>query len=420
MLAGERGIVHTRFGLGNSARPRGLVRNEPNFQFNQITPIRDLTLPHTKTVVSVLGVKPFRVGGGEALAREISVQLATRGWKNVLCFLAPPADAVREYLSLPNVAIEVLPDSWKLAWEPTRGLAHILARYHPEIVHMQFTGFISPYPWLAKYFGVKKVFFTDQSSRPEGHVSRRAPLWRRIGTRVANYPLDRVVCISDYVRDCWVSSDVLPAGRFVRIYNSVDASPCAADGREVRRKYGIPEGRPVVLQVSWVIPEKGFDDLLAAARLVADQNPAVHFLMAGEGADRQRLMTETVKAGLEGHVTWTGIVTKPVETGLYAAADVVCQVSRWEEAFGYVIAEALASGRPVIGTRTGAIPELVRHGQTGFLVERRNPTELAGRILELLGDPALRRRMGEAGRRLAGEEFNQQINVARLIELYGI
>jgi len=377
-------------------------------------------VPHTKTLVSVLGFEPFRVGGGEALAREVSVQLAERGWKNVLCFLAPPTDAVREYLDLPNVTIEVLPDSWKLAWKPTKGLARILAHYRPEILHMQFTGFISPYPWLAKCFGVKKVFFTDQSSRPEGYVVRRAPLWRRIGTRLVNHPLDRVVCISDYVRDSWIAYDVLPASRFVRIYNSVDAARCASDGSALRRKYGIADDRQVVLQVSWVIPEKGFDDLLAAARMVVDRNPAVHFLMVGEGADRQRLMAETERAGLQNHVTWTGTVAKPLESGLYAAADVVCQVSRWEEAFGYVIAEALASGRPVIGTRAGAIPELVRHGETGLLVERRNPAELAGRILELLCDPALRRRMGENGRRLAVEEFDQRTNVARLIRFYGI
>lgn len=377
-------------------------------------------MSNTKTLVSVLGFEPFRVGGGEALAREVSVQLGARGWKNVLCFLTPPTDTVREYLNLPNVSIEVLPDSWKLAWQPTHGLARILARYRPEILHLQFTGFISPYPWLAKCYGVKQVFFTDQSSRPEGYVTSHAPLWRRMGTRVANYPLGRVVCISDYVRDSWIAYDVLPSVRFVRIYNSVDASRCGADGSALRRQYGIPEGRQVVLQVSWVIPEKGFDDLLAAARIVVDQYPNAHFLMAGEGADRPRLMAETAKAGLEGHVTWTGTVAKPVESGLYAAADVVCQVSRWEEAFGYVIAEALASGRPVIGTRVGAIPELVRDGQTGFLVERRNPADLAARILELLRDSDLRRRMGEAGRRLALKEFDQQTNVGRLMELYRI
>ena len=374
----------------------------------------------SKTLVSVLGFAPFRIGGGEALAREVSLQLAARGWQNVLCFLSAPTDPVREYLNLPNVSIEVLPDSWKLAWKPTRGLARILARYRPEILHMQFTGFLGPYAWLAKFYGVKRVFFTDQSSRPEGHVTRRAPLSRRLVTRAINYPFTRVVCISDYVRQSWIAYDVLPAGRFVRIYNSVDASRCATDGSAIRRKYGIPEDRQVVLQVSWVIPEKGFDDLLAAARLVVDRNPAAHFLMAGEGAGRPRLMAETAKVGLQDYVTWTGTIAKPVENGLFAAADVVCQVSRWEEAFGYVIAEALASGRPVIGTRVGAIPELVRHGQTGYLVERRNPPELAARILELLANPELRRRMGEAGRRLALQEFDQQTNVARLIDLYGI
>ena len=398
--------------MAHPAESHAHAKSEPN--------LPNTPLPNSRTVVSIFGVKPFRIGGGETLAREISAQLAARGWKNVLCFLSAPADPVREYLSLPNVSIEVLPDSWKLAWKPTVRLARILARYRPEILHLQFTGFISPYPWLAKCFGVKRVFFTDQSSRPEGHVTPRAALWRRIGTRIVNYPLNRVICISDYVRDCWLTFDVLRANRFVRIYNTVDGSRCAAEGSALRSQYGIPEGRRVVLQVSWVIPEKGFDDLLAAARLVVDQYPAAHFVMAGEGADRHRLMAETAQAGLADHVTWTGSVARPLENGLYAAADVVCQVSRWEEAFGFVIAEAMVSGKPVIGTRVGAIPELVRHGQTGFLVERRNPAELAARILELLRDPDLRRRMGEAGRQLALEEFDLKANVARMIGLYGI
>ena len=376
-------------------------------------------MPVTNTLVSVLGFEPFRIGGGEALAREVSIQLADRGWQNVLCFLSPPTAPVREYLNLPNVTIEVLPDSWKLKWAPTRALAGILARYRPRIVHMQFTGFLSPYPWLARFYGAERVFFTDQSSRPEGAVTLRASFWRRAGTRLVNYPLSRIVCISDYVRNSWVTYDVLPAGRFVRIYNSIDASRCARDGSAFRH-HGIPQDRQVILQVSWVIPEKGWDDLLAAARLVLDQHPSAHFLMAGEGADRPRLMAETDKAGMADHVTWTGTVAKPLETGLYAAADVVCQLSRWEEAFGYVIVEALASGRPVVATRVGAIPEMVRDGETGFLVERRNPAETAARILDLLRDPALRHCMGEAGRLRALAEFDQQTNVARLLELYGV
>jgi len=375
----------------------------------------------SKTVLSVNGFEPFRIGSGETFARNLSVELGKRGWRNVLCFLTPPTEPVRRFLDLPNVSVEAIPDLWALAWAPTVALAGLLRRYRPEILHLQFTGFLSPYPWLARYYGVKKVFFTDQASRPEGFTARRSPLWKRCATRAINYPLTRVTCISDYVIRYWDVLGVLPMDRFVRIYNSVDVF-CGAtdDGSAFRQKHGIPLDRPVVAQISWVIAEKGFDDLLEAARIVVRENPKVHFVMGGEGADRKRFMELTASMGLKDHITWTGLVGKPQEEGFYAAADIVCQASRWEEAFGCVIAEAMAAGKPVIGTRTGAIPELVADGKTGFIVERRSPQDLAARILELLRDPALRRRFGEAGKCVAIEAFNQQKNVMEFIKLYGL
>jgi glycosyltransferase involved in cell wall biosynthesis len=80
----------------------------------------------------------------------------------------------------------------------------------------------------------------------------------------------------------------------------------------------------------------------------------------------------------------------------------------------------MATAKPVVGTRVGGIPEIIEHGNTGFLVERRDTAAMAARILELLRDPDLRRRMGEAGRRVAAEKFNHQSNVAQLIQLYGL
>ena len=126
----------------------------------------------TKTIVSVYGFEPFRIGGGESFIRELSILLGQHGWKNVACFLTEPTPQVREFLSLPNITIEVIPNVWQLKWQPTRDLARILCRYRPEILHLQFTGFISPYPWLARFCGVKRVLFTDQASKPEGFVPR--------------------------------------------------------------------------------------------------------------------------------------------------------------------------------------------------------------------------------------------------------
>ena len=96
-----------------------------------------------------------------------------------------------------------------------------------------------------------------------------------------------------------------------------------------------------------------------------------------------------VQSGLSSHVTFTGVIEDPVAEGVYAAADVVCQLSRWEEVFGYVIAEAMASCRSVVGTRAGGIPELIEDGITGYLVERGNQVLAAERVRSLLTDASL-------------------------------
>ena len=124
--------------------------------------------------------------------------------------------------------------------------------------------------------------------------------------------------------------------------------------------------------------------------------------------------------GIADHVTWTGLVEDPIAEGVYCAADVVCQLSRWQEAFGFVIAEAMACRKPVVGTSVGGIPEVVKDGTTGFLVPPRQPAAAAQRIFQLLGDASLRRRMGDAGRARVEELFDLRRTVADLIALYGI
>jgi glycosyltransferase involved in cell wall biosynthesis len=122
---------------------------------------------------------------------------------------------------------------------------------------------------------------------------------------------------------------------------------------------------------------------------------------------------------MEQHFTWTGLVHNPVADGLYAAADVVCQVSRWEEAFGWVIAEAMAASRPLVATHVGGIPELVADGANGFLVPVRAPEQIAKRVIQLLDDPALRARMGAAGRLAAEQKFDLSRNLDALMRAYG-
>lgn len=376
-----------------------------------------------KTVVSIFGIEPARIGGAEAYARALSLQLGERGWQSVLCFLKEPPEPVRAYLQLPNVHIEVIEDSWRAKWRAAANMTRMLRQYRPEILHLHFTGFIGPYPWLAKLCSVKQIFFTDHSSQPEGYIIHRAPLWKRFIARLINLPITRVITVSEYGYRSVTGRDLMSSQRIQMIYNSADlsrASECRDQGLEFKRRHSIPEDRALVAQVSWLIPEKGVDDLLSAARLVISENPQIHFVLVGDGAYRGHYERQAQEKGIADHVTFTGQVEDPMSEGVYAAADVVCQVSRWEEVFGYVIAEAMSASKPMVATRVGGIPELVEDGRTGFVVDRGDVQAIANRVLKLVADPEMRERFGRSGREVAEARFDLNRNVERVVELYDV
>jgi glycosyltransferase involved in cell wall biosynthesis len=371
------------------------------------------------TLVSVFGVAPQRIGGTETFARELSVQLGARGWQSVLCFLSEPTEEVRRFLDLPNISLDIFSDSTS-----GRGnkLSAILRRFRPDILHLHFTAFLSFYPWQARLRSARQVFFTDHHSRPGGYVPALAPIWKRAAARLINFPMTKVISVSDYGYRCMTAAELLPQGRFEMIYNGVDLSRVSCDPQSAiafRRRHSIPDGRAIVIQVSWIIPEKGISDLLKTARLVIAQNPNVQFVFVGEGAHREQYMREAEAMGISDHLTWTGMCGDPFGEGVFDAADVVCQMSRWEEVFGWMIAEAMAHGKPVVATRVGGIPELIDDGVSGYLVERGDAEAASSQILALLSDPKLRVSMGQGARETVSAKFDLRKNVAQLMRAYG-
>ena len=373
------------------------------------------------SVVSVFGVTPFRIGGTETFARELSLQLHARGQQSVLCFLKEPPEEVRRFLSLPNVTLEVLENSTDLSWSAITALARIIRRYKPQILHLHFTGFLGVYPWLARIMSVKKVFFTDHTSRPAGHVPQRAPFWKRTIARVINRPITKVICVSRFGERCLTTLDLLSQERHELVYNAVDLSRVKEErhrGSEFRKGYSIPTDRVVIVQVSWMIPEKGIPELLQAAALLVSRNENVHFVLVGEGEHREQFMKMAATLGLADHITWTGLIQDPFEEGVYEVADIVCQLSEWEELFGWMIAEAMAYGRPIVATKVGGISELVEDGVSGFLVARGDRSAAAEALSKLARDEDLRSKMGQAGRHIVDDKFDLKRNVAQLVELY--
>jgi len=375
------------------------------------------------TLVSVFEVEPFRIGGTETFARELSCQLAERGWTSVLCFQTEPIEQIRRFLDLPNVSIDIYAGPSDGTFKAGKGIARIIRNYRPEILHLHYFSFINPYAWIARLQSVKQVFFTDHHSRPAGYLATRAPLWKRAIGRVVNEPLTRVICVSNYGHVCMSSFGLLPRDRFQMIYNGVDLSRVKSDRQQaidLRRRDSIPLDRSIVTQVSWIIPEKGIIDFLETARIVSRQNRNVQFVIVGDGGYRQECMSRAVEMGIEDRVTWTGMVEDPFGEGVFEATDVVCQFSRWEEVFGWTIVEAMAHGKPVVTTRVGGIPELVQDHESGYLVDRGDTKTMSNKVLTLLNDASLREYMGSKGKNIARQKFDLRNNVAKLIASYGL
>jgi glycosyltransferase involved in cell wall biosynthesis len=375
------------------------------------------------TVLSVFGVEPSRIGGTETLARELSKQLDQHGWQSVLCFESEPVGEVKAFLDLPNVTIEVLRCSSDPTLTTIRRLAALIRQHKPDILHTYFTGFVSVMPWLAQLLSVKKVFFTDQSSRPSNYIPKKAPFWKRVSVRLINYPITRVICASQYGFNCLTTLDLLPASRYQLIYNAVDLSrvlPNRDRAEAFRQRLGIPAGKKTVVQISWVIPEKGIADLLEMAYLLHKDNVPVQLVIVGDGPYRDYYTEQAKAMGISDNVTWTGLVKDPFGEGVFDAADIVCQLSSWEELFGWMIAEAMAYRKPVVATSVGGIPELVDHAETGFLVARGDNRSAAQHVKALIGDSGLRERLGTAGHDKVQRKFNLEANVSELVRLYSI
>jgi phosphatidyl-myo-inositol alpha-mannosyltransferase len=162
------------------------------------------------------------------------------------------------------------------------------------------------------------------------------------------------------------------------------------------------DGKPTGLFLSRFEPRKGAEELLRAIPLIRERFPATRFVFAGDGALRlacEQLVAEQGWAD----VVFTGRVPECKKPALYAAAHVYCAPNTGGESQGVTLLEALASGRPVVASAIPGFCSVIRHGHEGLLVSPQRPDELARAVIAVLGDAALARRLGAAGRARALE-----------------
>ncbi|TAK66838.1 MAG: glycosyltransferase family 1 protein [Dehalococcoidia bacterium] len=172
-----------------------------------------------------------------------------------------------------------------------------------------------------------------------------------------------------------------------------------------------PADGTTMLFVGRIVPEKGLAYLL---RAMPDMRSPARLIVNGDGPDRLPMESLARKLGLGERVEFIGWTGPEGLSASYAAADVVVVPSLWPEPFGLVGIEAMAYGKPVAAFRSGAIPEWLDDGATGYAVAAGDVAELAGRLDELLGDAALRARMGCAARSRVARDYSRERHLATI------
>lgn len=228
-----------------------------------------------------------------------------------------------------------------------------------------------------------------------------------LGSRIkyTSRAVTRIVAVSSAVKDVLVDYGADPA-KIEVVYDGVDTSVYRAglDRGRVRREFAVPDGAPLVGKVANFYPGwKGHDTFLAAARLVLEVLPDARFVLVGKSTDSDTMRSWVAQAGLSERVILAGYRTDIPE--VLAALDVLANCPRSREGLSVAILEALAAGRPVVATRVGGIPEIVRDGETGLLVPPEDSEAFAGAIVRMLSDPVLASRLGSNGAKLVREHF---------------
>jgi glycosyltransferase involved in cell wall biosynthesis len=218
---------------------------------------------------------------------------------------------------------------------------------------------------------------------------------------------DRVVAISEAVRDFCVRRVGLPPGKVVVIRYGLDGLPPPWGENPP-----LPlEGRRVLLCVARLSPQKGVDTAIRALPRIRRDHADAVLLVLGEGPERQRLETLAGELGVSGSVLMPGRVGDVA--ALYRRADVVVHPARWE-GFGLALLEAMLAGKPVVATRAGSAPEVVGE-ESGTLVPPDDAQALGEAVSSLLSDPARAAALGAAALARAEAEFS----VARMAERTG-
>jgi glycosyltransferase involved in cell wall biosynthesis len=204
------------------------------------------------------------------------------------------------------------------------------------------------------------------------------------------------------------------------IYNGVDIDNFQPVNRgESRKKVGLPKNRKIILSVRRLVYKNGLDTLIESVPSVARNHPDTLFVVVGKGPSRKLIEDHIKELEIQDNIILAGFVPDELLPTYYGAADYFVLPSASGEGLPLVLLEAMACGLPVLATKVGGTPEIIKHMKTGVLVPPRNPEAIAEAMSKLLAEEELGPAIGEEARRDIEERFSWESNLRQLQGVYG-
>jgi glycosyltransferase involved in cell wall biosynthesis len=342
-------------------------------------------------------------------------ELSERGVQPIIVLSGPiKAEFLRKFSEIDALVFEISYEKGAINFY--RQLKQIVRAHHVTVAHIIFFDYFSPVAWIVRAIGVRRIIYEMQNSG-----IFRATSWRRLllraRTKMMTAPVTRVIAISEFVKDQLVKAGVAEQKIVVR-YLGIDNQrfrPSHAAKAELIDKYNVRADELVLSTVSYLRPFKNPQVLVEGCKELKERNVPARLFVAGDGEMLTSLKELSRNLGVDEHIHWLGNVADPKP--LLQASDLFLLASTGE-AFGLVLTEAMACGVPVVGTRSGSLPEVIAEGKTGLLVPPHDAKGLASAIESLSKDVRLRRAMAENCVARVKEHFTVERAVADTLAIY--
>lgn len=356
-------------------------------------PARGLPVKHLR-IAFLLDNGPSNWRGQEEFHFRLCRALAERGATPVVIYSGTVSEQVLARMRTSGAEV--------IAGAGHYGIGHyrqILAltfkRFSTNLVHLRYFVYYSIIPWLVRCQSVRRIVYTEANGGLAKQRSRWS--WRqqllRARTRLACWPLSRFVAVSNFIRDRAVSSGVQP-GKIRVVHNGVDIrrfTPDAHVRSSWRKEHGIDDDEVVITNVNRLDPIKDVGTIIRAFAELTIRGVPARLFIAGAGSMETDLKALGTRLGVLERIHWLGHLPDPLP--LYQGSDIFT-LSSLGEAFGFVLAEAMACGVPCVASQCGGIGEVVAHDVTGLLIPPQDPQSFADAYERLARDAVLRATMG--------------------------